>query len=101
MKNLLATTFAAGAMVTVALGLAGQATAAVPSGPSNVTTTVNALEARGYNVVLNRVGAAPLSACVVTQVRPGQEVTRTDSGFPGDDLDTVVVSKTVRVDVTC
>ena len=101
MKNLLVTTFAAGVMATAALGLATQATAAVPPGPSNVTSTVNALEAQGYNVILNRVGTAPMSECKVGSVRPGHEVTRTDSGFPGDTLTTAVISKTVHVDVEC
>jgi hypothetical protein len=101
MSSLLATTITAGAMATVALGLAGQATAATPSGSTNATVTVNALKAQGFNVIVNRVGAAPLSACSVSAVRPGHDFIRTDSGFPGDTLATVVVSKTVQVDLTC
>lgn len=100
MKTFLATALTASAMATAAMGLAGQATAA-PSGPSAVTSTVDALESHGFNVILNRTGAGPLSQCAVSRVRPGQEVTRTDSGFPGDNRSSVVVSKTVHVDVKC
>ena len=101
MKNLFATTIVAGAMATAALGFAGLSSAAVRAGPSNVTTTINGLMADGYDVIVNRVGSAPMSACVVSEVRPGHQVTRTDSGFPGDTLTTAVLSKTMYVDVKC
>ncbi|WP_235632841.1 hypothetical protein [Mycolicibacterium fluoranthenivorans] len=84
-----------------ALGSAGLAVAAVPTGPSNVTTTINGLKAHGFDVIVNRVGTAPLSECTVGAVRPGHQVTRTDSGFPGDSLTTAVISKTVYVDLAC
>jgi hypothetical protein len=101
MNNLFATTVLAGAMATAALGAAGLATAAVPSEPSKVTTTINGLKASGYDVIVNRVGAAPMSECVVSAVRPGHQLTRTDSGVPGDSLTTTVLSETMYVDVTC
>jgi hypothetical protein len=100
MKFLHATTLVAGVSVAAVLGSAGQATAA-PSGPSTVGSTVNALQADGYNVILNRTGSAPLSSCTISAVRPGQEVVRKDSGVPGDSLTTTVVSKSVLVDVKC
>jgi hypothetical protein len=100
MKFLHAVTLVAGVSVTAALGFAGHATAA-PSGPSNVGSTVNALRADGYTVILNRTGSLPLSSCTISAVRPGQEVIRKDSGVPGVDLTTTVVSKSVHVDVSC
>jgi hypothetical protein len=96
-KASLATTITAGALLTAATGFAS----AAPSGPSTVDRTVSALKADGYDVVLNRTGAAPLAACSISAIRPGQEVIRTDSGNPGDVRATTVVSKTVYVDVLC
>jgi hypothetical protein len=100
MKLIHVATLIAGVTVTAALGFAGQATAA-PSGPSDVGGTVNALQADGYTVILNRTGSAPLSSCTIVAVRRGQEVIRKDSGVPGDSLTTTVVSKAVHVDVDC
>jgi hypothetical protein len=101
MKNLINTTIVAGVLTMGAMGAVGVATAAVPAGPNDVTTTINGLKADGFDVIVNRVGTAPLSACSVDAVRPGHQVTRTDSGFPGDSLTTAVISKTVYVDLTC
>ena len=93
------------AFATVVFGSAAVILAApviaAPAGPSAVDTTVDGLKADGYNVILNRTGAAALSQCTVSAVRQGHELTRTDSGNPGDALATTVVSKTVYVDVTC
>ncbi|MCW2690660.1 MAG: hypothetical protein JWR37_5550 [Mycobacterium sp.] len=102
MKHLVLTTVAAGALATAALGLAGSANAA-PSGPSTVEQTINQLQASGYKVVLNKVGTGSLDQCSVSQVRPGQTYSRTDSGVPGagHDVVTTVTSKTVYVDVAC
>jgi hypothetical protein len=99
-KNLLISTMTVGALATAAIGFAGTALAA-PSGTSTVDSTMNALKADGYDVILNRTGAAPLSQCTVAAVRLGQQIARTDSGNPGDELATTVVSKTVYVDVAC
>ncbi|MEU0493855.1 hypothetical protein [Mycobacterium sp. NPDC006124] len=101
MKNLFATTLVTGALAAAALGSANLAVAAVPTGPSNVTSTISGLEVKGFDVIVNRVGAAPLSACSIGAVRPGHEITRTDSGVPGDTLTTTVVSRTVYVDLAC
>jgi hypothetical protein len=72
--------------------------AAAPTGPRAVDDTVRTLEASGYNVIVNRTGAAPLSQCAVDAVRPGQTHLTTDSG---DDLDKRVTSRTVYLDVSC
>ena len=86
------------ALTTGAVALAGSA-AAAPTGPS-VEDTVRSLESSGYNVVVNRTGAAPLSQCTVSAVRPGQTHETTDSR-DGGSLNTTVVSETVYVDVAC
>ncbi len=102
MKNLILTTITAGALASAALGLAGTANAA-PSGPSSVDQTVSQLRSQGYQVIVNRVGTAPVDRCTISAVRPGQTFSRTDSGAPGaqDDIVTTVTNKTVYVDVAC
>ena len=102
MKHLLFTSLAAGALAAAALGLTATANAA-PSGPSPVDATIYQLGAQGFEVIVNRVGTAPLQQCTVSAVRPGQTFSRTDSGAPGagDDLVTTVISKTVYVDISC
>jgi hypothetical protein len=102
MKNVLLTSLAAGALASTALGLTGSANAA-PSGAPSVDATVSQLRAQGFQVIVNRVGTAPVDQCTLGAVRPGQTFSRTDSGAPGagDDLVTTVTSKTVYVDVTC
>lgn len=99
MRKYLIPAFAAGAMAAATFGLVDIATAA-PNGPSQVEDTVRTLEASGYNVIVNRTGAAPLSACSITSVQPGQTYSTVDSrggSSPGE----TVLSKTVRVNVAC
>jgi hypothetical protein len=90
------------AFASAALVLAGIANAA-PAGPSSVDQTVSQLQADGYQVIVNKVGTAPLSNCTTSAVRPGQTYSRTDSGAPGaqDDIVRTVTDKTVYVDVAC
>jgi hypothetical protein len=99
MKRYLAVGFTTTALVSGFVALAAVATAA-PTGPSQVDDTVRSLEAEGYNVIVNRTGAAPLSQCSVSSVRPGQTHQTTDSRG-GSSLNTTVTSQTVYVDVTC
>lgn len=96
------TTLTAGALASAALGLAGTANA-VPTGPSSVDQTVNQLRSQGYQVVMNRVGTAPLDRCTISAVRPGQTISRTDSGAPGagQDIVTTVTNRSVYVDLSC
>jgi hypothetical protein len=98
MKKYVAATLTAGALVSAPLVLAATASAA-PTGQS-VDQTVRTLEASGYNVIINKTGAAPLSACTVSGVRPGQTHETTDSRG-GSSLKTTVTSETVYVDVAC
>ena len=102
MKKILFSSFAAGALASAALGLAGTATAA-PSGPSQVDATISQLQAQGFQVIVSRVESAAVDQCTLHVVRPGQTFTRTDSGVPGaqDDPVTTVINKTVYVDLTC
>ena len=99
MKQYLIATLAVGAVAASGLGLTGFANAA-PSGSARVDDTVRTLEASGYNVIVNRTGAAPLSSCSVTSVRPGQEHTTFDSRGSSSPSETVL-AKTVYVDVAC
>ena len=100
MKHFAFATLAASSLVAASLGLVAPAVAA-PSGPGTAQDTVNSLQASGYNVVVNKVGNAPLEQCSVTAVRPGQTYSRTDSGVAGagNSLVTTVTDKTVYVDV--
>ena len=61
---------------------------------------MNALQAEGYHVIVNKLGSAPLDQSTVIAVRPGQTYSR-DSGVAGagNDLVTTVTDKTVYVDV--
>jgi hypothetical protein len=99
MKRYLAVGFTTTALASGFVALAAVANAA-PTGPSQVDDTVRSLEAEGYNVIVNRTGAAPLSQCSVSAVRPGQTHSTTDSRG-GSSLNTTVTSQTVYVDVAC
>jgi hypothetical protein len=98
MKKLGFATVLAGGLTAAVVGLAAPAGAA-PTGPGNAQETINQLQADGYNVIVNRVGTAPLEQATVVAVRPGQTYSRTDSGIPGDSFGTTVTGKTVYVDV--
>jgi hypothetical protein len=73
---------------------------AAPTGPSNIETTVKNLQAQGYNVIVNRIGSAPLSQCTISAVRPGQTFSTVDSRASGSPT-TTIISKTVFVDAAC
>ena len=102
MKNVIYATLTTGALASTAIGLAPTAEAA-PTGPSSVDATVGQLRAQGYQVIVNRVGSAPLDQCTVSEVRPGQTYARTDSRAPGagNDLVTTVTNRAIYVDVAC
>ncbi|HKH50321.1 MAG TPA: hypothetical protein VKA77_00720 [Mycobacterium sp.] len=99
MKNYVAVSFISTAIAAFTVALAAVASAA-PSGPSSVDQTVQTLEASGYNVIVNRTGATPLSECTVSSVRPGQTHATNDSRG-GGSINTTVTSQTVYVDVDC
>jgi hypothetical protein len=98
LRSVAATAAAAGAI----LAPAGMATAQ-PVQPGNAQVVIGEWEARGYDVVVDRVGSAPLDQCIVTSVRNPQEVTQTIPIGKGDDreLITVVVSRSITVSLNC
>ena len=98
MKKFGFATLTAGALTAGIIGLASPAQAA-PTGGTNAQDTISSLQAQGYNVIVNKVGTAPLEQSKVISVRPGQTYSHTDSGNPGDSLATTVTDKTVYVDV--
>ena len=101
MKNLLLTPFTAGALAAAALGLTATANAA-PAGPSSIDVTIDQLRVQGFDVIVNRIGTAPIEECTVSAVRPGQLYSRSDSSVPGADGPvTTVLGKTVYVDIIC
>jgi hypothetical protein len=99
MKSYVTIGFTATALASAALAFSAVA-AAAPTGPSQVDDTVRTLEASGYHVIVNRTGAAPLSQCTVSAVRPGQTHSTEDSRGSGS-INTTITSQTVYVDVTC
>jgi hypothetical protein len=98
MKKFGYVTVLAGGLTAAIIGVAAPAGAA-PTGPGSAQDTINQLQADGYNVIVNRIGATPLNQATVVAVRPGQTYSRTDSGTPGDSFGTTVTGKTVYVDV--
>ena len=61
MKKFGFATIAASGLAAAILGLAAPADAA-PTGPGNAQDTVNALQAEGYHVIVNKLGSAPLTS---------------------------------------
>ena len=94
----------AAAAVGLLVGPADQASAEFGSGESAVLT-IGRLEAEGFTVNVDRVGSAPLSQCVVTNVRNPQEQTRlvrVDGGKKNRDrVIEVVVSRSISVSLDC
>jgi hypothetical protein len=97
MKKFGFATILAGGLTAAVLGLAAPAGAA-PTGPGNAQETINELQADGYNVIVNRLGDAPLDQATVVAVRPGQTHATSDSRG-GGSIKTTVTSETVYVDV--
>ena len=57
---------------------------------------------------MSRTDADPVDQCTITEVRPGQTYSRTDSGVPGNVLGTpgpiiatTVMNKTAYVTLSC
>ena len=88
-----------GAIAVAVADLTGAAGAA-PAGYSNfgnAQDTVNALQAKGYNLILNGATAFPLSSCKVLGVE-GLNNSNIDSA--GSRIDTTQFD-TVYVDISC
>lgn len=90
-------------LIGVALAPAGTATAKPAKNQGNAYQTIGELESAGYNVVIDRVGSAPIGECVVTNVRNPQQVTQTIPVGEGKyrEYITVVVSQSITVSLNC
>ena len=90
------------AVAGVLLAPAGSA-AAEPIQPGNAYATIGTLEDEGYDVIIDRVGNAPINQCIVTSVRNPQTQTRTFWVDEGKHrrLITVVVSRSINVSLNC
>jgi hypothetical protein len=95
------------ATTIAALAAAGLGVLAGPAGVAaaedTAAETIANLQAQGYTVNIDRVGAGPLSECIVTNVRNPQ----TNSeyvGVVGDDEPgavRVITSQTISVSLNC
>lgn len=101
--NRIAVTILAGMAAVGALTLTTPAPAgAAPIGPRNAADVIAALEDRGYEVILNKIGAAPLTDCGVTAVRPGRQVSELVHTSQGRNRTVERVKyATVHVDASC
>ena len=90
------------AMASVVLAPAGPAVGE-PTQNGNAYQTIGVLEDEGYDVIIDRVGNAPINQCIVTSVRNPQTQTRTFWVGKGRDrrLVTVVVSRSINVTLNC
>ena len=92
------TTLAATGIAAATLALAAP-TLAAPSSGQSAQDTIAQLQSEGYTVKIDRVGSGPLSACKVTNVRNPQTFTRTNR--TANDLQTIIVSKTIDLTLNC
>lgn len=89
-----------GALATGGLGLATAAqTSAAPSA-TTAAETIATLQANGYRVIINKVGAEPLSECSITAIRPGRAITDIVTAGGGDTKSEILYT-TTYVDVRC
>ena len=97
MKKIIRSAVVGTGLAVAALGLATTAHA------ESALITIGQLEAQGFNVMLDRVGSAPLNQCEVTDVRnPRDRTERVRVGGRGDrDFIPVVVERTITVSLDC
>ena len=92
-------------LAAIAAGACGvlAAPAGFASAAESAIVTIGQLEAQGFDVKIDRIGSAPLSECVVTQIRNPRERTelRRIGGRGDRDLVPVVVERTITVSVDC
>jgi hypothetical protein len=81
--------------------------AGTASAADSAIATIGLLEAQGFDVKIDRVGSAPLSDCVVTNVRNPRERTELVPVIGGRDRGRnrdfvpVIVDRTVTVSLDC
>lgn len=89
---------AAGALVSAATAVAGPAGAVGgPGGFGNAQDTINALQAQGFNVLINGAVVYPLSGCRVI----GIEGLRNDNVDSSGAIIDRTTMTTVWVDISC
>jgi len=94
-------------IITAAAAAAAIGTLALPpisaSAADSAIVTIGQLEAQGFDVRVDRIGSAPLSQCVVTDVRNPQERTQfVDVDRIGRDrVIPIVVARTITVSLDC
>ena len=98
------------AILLTQIGLAAAACGLilVPAGTASAAesaiATIGVLEAQGFDVKIDRIGSAPLSECVVTNVRNPRERTEFVPVLGGRNrggVVPVVVDRTVTVSLDC
>jgi hypothetical protein len=98
------------ALLLTLIGLAAAACglilapAGLASAADSAVATIGLLEAQGFDVKIDRVGSAPLSDCVVTNVRNPRERTEFVPVLGDRDRRSVVpvvVDRTVTVSLDC
>lgn len=97
------------ALAAMALGVCGAiaAPAGLASAEESAAEVINKLQAQGYTVNIDRIGTAPLSDCIVTNVRNPQTFTQlvpyTGPGRQRGEsvLIEVVTNQTVSVTLDC
>ena len=98
-------------LILIALAAGACGLILVPPGTASAAdsavATIGILEAQGFDVKIDRVGSAPLSECVVTNVRNPRERTElvpvigNGNRNRGRDFVPVVVDRTVTVSLDC
>jgi hypothetical protein len=94
---------------TLILGTLAAAACGVFAAPAGLASaesalvTIGTLEAQGFDVKVDRIGSAPLSECVVTDVRNPRERTELVrvNGRGDNDFVPVVVRRTITVSLDC
>lgn len=87
-----------GALAAATIGAI--AAPAAEASAESAASTINQLEAQGFDVKIDRIGSAPLSQCVVTDVRNPRDETRLVR-VGGDNLVPVVVKRRITVSLDC
>ena len=94
-------------IITAAAAAAAIGTLALPpisaSAADSAIVTIGQLEAQGFDVRVDRIGSAPLSQCVVTDVRNPQERTQfvEVDRIGRDRVIPIVVARTITVSLDC
>ena len=94
-------------LIALAAGACGLilAPAGTASAADSAVSTIGILESQGFDVKIDRAGSAPVSECVVANVRDPRERTELlpviGSRGRGSDFVPVVVDRTVTVSLIC